>query len=106
MTERKKVEVGNSIISTQYETMIVEEEKKMQIEQMLLYLGQNGISFTLGYREFGDGRAREAFRENVTYQIPLPGNSTEITYRTAQIRVHSVSNSHIDFELLTACEQI
>lgn len=50
MTERKKVAVGDSILSTQFETTVGDDEEKMRIAQTLLYLGQDGRCFTLGYR--------------------------------------------------------
>jgi hypothetical protein len=105
MADKKTVTVGDSVLKTAFETT-VGDNKSYPMEQRILYLGQDGARFTLGYREMGDGRAREPFNENVVYQAPPTGSSTEIAFRTARLRVYSVSNLGIEFEILEGEERI
>ena len=106
MNERRKVPVGGTVLSAEFKTTLGDSDEGLQLLQQLIYLGQDGTCFTLGYREFGDGRARESFRENATYQNPQLGCMTDITFRNVKIVVYAVSNTGLDFEILEGSDRI
>jgi hypothetical protein len=99
MGERVKVPVGAAVVQTEFQTTTIGDQSALAMEQLLIYLGQDGTAFYLGYREFGDGRAREPFRENATYKLPSSDEATDISYRGAKIRVY-------DCEVLEGVEKI
>lgn len=106
MNERRKVSVGDTLLSTEQETQLVGTDQTIRLIQTLVYLGQDGACFHLGYRERSELKVREKFNENAVYQNPAPGQSTEITYRQARLKVYEVSNAEIYFEVLSGNERI
>lgn len=101
MTERKTAAVGEQMLSGKHELLSRDGAENIPIDKSLLYLGQDGSCFKLGYRESSCGTARYPFSENFTYEKPLPDNATEIACKELRIRVFSVSNISIEFELLS-----
>ncbi len=105
MAEKKSVTVGGTVLRTQFKTKLRDTDD-LDLEQILIYLGQDGTAFHIGYREFGNGRAREPFRENVTYRAPLDGESTVISFRSVRMKVFTVSNIGIEFEFISDTDSI
>lgn len=105
MADRYVVPVGNSVVSPVYDVDLAGEH--FQLHQTLLYLGQDGSCFRLGYRErLSTGASRDPFREDATYQNPMPGIPTAVIFRNASLIVHSVSNTEIEFEILRGDDRI
>jgi hypothetical protein len=105
MQEINKVSVGAEIVSTKRDVKSP-AGLEFKLQQNLVYLGQNGISFSIGYREYDDGSARTPFNENVHYQNPSTDSFTEIAFRSVRLKVHSVSNLEIEFEIVELKDRI
>lgn len=67
-------------------------------QQTLLYNGKIGNTLTISYREFSGGRARDAFSNEVRYDL---GASDIIAYKGAQLRVIRADNTSIEYEVIS-----
>ena len=66
----------------------------------LIYQGISDNVLNVSYREYVDSMARPAFQQDLRYTLKLSG-PTEITFRSAKLRVFSADNDRISFEVLT-----
>jgi hypothetical protein len=67
------------------------------MEQTLIYSGRIGNRIKLGYREFSNGYARDAFSNEAEYDI---SESKQIGYKRALIEVIEASNTQITYKVL------
>lgn len=67
-------------------------------QQTLLYNGKIGNTLTIAYREFSRGMARDAFSNEVQYDL---GASDIIAYKGAQLRVIRADNTSIEYEVIS-----
>ena len=65
----------------------------------LIYLGQDGKSFHIGFREYRDSSIEFIRRENFIYQVP-DSYPTEISFKNRVFTIFKVSNKEIAFKLL------
>jgi hypothetical protein len=66
--------------------------------QTLLYSGKIGNRITLGYREFRNDMARQAFSNDVAYDL---AESTVLGYKGARIEVIKATNTEITYKILS-----
>ncbi|MET2896710.1 hypothetical protein ABXV22_00140 [Vibrio rotiferianus] len=66
-------------------------------QQTLIYNGSVGKKINISYREFSDGSARNAFTNNVEYDM---SKSNIINYKGARIEVLGYDNTSIKFKVL------
>ncbi|EHR6401694.1 hypothetical protein WMQ26_23250 [Vibrio diabolicus] len=66
-------------------------------QQTLIYNGSVGKKINISYREFSDGSARNAFTNNVEYDM---SKSNVINYKGARIEVLGYDNTSIKFKVL------
>ncbi|GAK84671.1 hypothetical protein JCM19238_2239 [Vibrio ponticus] len=66
-------------------------------QQTLIYNGSVGKKINISYREFSDGSARNAFTNNVEYDMT---KSNIINYKGARIEVLGYDNTSIKFKVL------
>ncbi|WP_208623262.1 hypothetical protein [Vibrio hangzhouensis] len=66
-------------------------------QQTLIYNGSVGNKINISYREFSDGTARNAFTNNVEYDMD---KSNLISYKGAQLKVLNYDNTSIKFKVL------
>lgn len=66
-------------------------------QQTLIYNGSVGKKINISYREFSDGTARNAFTNNVEYDM---SKSNIINYKGARIEVLGYDNTSIKFKVL------
>lgn len=66
-------------------------------QQTLIYNGSVGEKINISYREFSNGAARNAFTNNVEYDM---GKSKFINYKGAQIEVVSYDNTSIKYKVI------
>jgi hypothetical protein len=76
-------------------TQLVEDRNSFQ--QTLLYNGRVGNKVNIGYRESYADRARQAFSNNVEYDLT---DSRLISYREAQLEVIDATNQKITYKVL------
>jgi hypothetical protein len=76
-------------------TQLVEDKNAFQ--QTLLYNGRIGNKINIGYRESYADRARQAFSNNVEYDLT---DSRLISYREAQLEVIDATNQKITYKVL------
>jgi len=76
-------------------TQVVEDRNSFQ--QTLLYNGRVGNKVNIGYRESYADRARQAFSNNVEYDLT---DSRLISYREAQLEVIDATNQKITYKVL------
>ena len=62
----------------------------------LIYLGQDGQRFHIGYREFTSDSIRTHFSENFTFEVSHD-EPTEISFRNKLFTVIKVTNKNIEF---------
>lgn len=67
-------------------------------QQTLLYNGKIGNTLTIAYREFSGGMARDAFSNEVRYDLSA---SDIIAYKGAQLRVIRADNTSIEYEVIS-----
>lgn len=67
-------------------------------EQTLLYNGKVGNTLNIAYREFSAGMARDAFSNEVQYDL---SSSEMIAYKGAQLRVIEADNTSITYEVIS-----
>ncbi|MDG4717798.1 MULTISPECIES: hypothetical protein [Thalassospira] len=67
------------------------------VQQTLIYSGSVGKKINISYREFNDGLARDAFTNDVEYDM---GESNIIGYKGARIEVLDYDNRTIKFKVL------
>lgn len=70
---------------------------KQSFQQTLIYNGSVGKKINISYREFSDNSARNAFTNNVEYDM---SKSKVLNYKGAQIKVLSYDNTSIKFKVL------
>lgn len=68
-----------------------------KFETTLTYSGKQGKIIKIFYREFSDNLARQAFTQDLTYDIT---EDKIITFRSTKIKVLSATNSRIKFIVL------
>ena len=68
------------------------------LHKELIYLGQNGTSFTIGYRESFGGSMCHAAYETLIYEKPALDAPTRIAFRGARFTVYVASNTAIEYE--------
>jgi len=80
-------------------TKVVEKtiEDQSAFQQTLIYNGSVGTKLNISYREFSGGMARQAFTNNVEYDM---SKSNIINYKGAQIEVIDYDNSSITFKVI------
>lgn len=66
-------------------------------QQTLIYNGSVGEKINISYREFSNGSARNAFTNNVEYDM---SKSNSINYKGAHIEVVSYDNTSIKFKVI------
>ncbi len=71
--------------------------QKDSFQRTLLYSGKIGDKISISYREFSGGRARQAFTNNVEYDL---SESAIIGYKNAQINVIEATNQYIRYEVI------
>jgi len=71
--------------------------RSYRMEQTLIYSGRIGNRIKLGYREFSNGYARDAFSNEAEYDI---SESKQIGYKRALIEVIEASNTQITYKVL------
>jgi hypothetical protein len=67
------------------------------LTQQLIYSGKTGNTIRIAYREFGNNLARQAFSQELTYDL---SESKIIVFRGTQIEVKEATNSSITFIIL------
>lgn len=67
-------------------------------QQTLIYNGRVGNEIKVAYREFSGSMARQAFANEVQYDL---SSSNEISYRGARIRVIEANNQRIRYVVLS-----
>ncbi|WP_163133748.1 hypothetical protein [Agarivorans sp. Alg241-V36] len=72
-------------------------ESSSAFEQTLIYNGSVGSKINISYREFAGGTARQAFTNNVEYDM---SKSNIINYKGAVIEIISYNNSSITFKVI------
>ncbi|MCC4798793.1 hypothetical protein [Enterovibrio norvegicus] len=72
-------------------------ESNGSFQQRLIYNGSFGDKINISYREFSDSQARDAFTNNVEYDM---SKSRVINYKGAQIEVIDFDNSSITYKVL------
>jgi hypothetical protein len=92
--ETEKAFIGDPIYTRELTFNFDGTEEKGRFE--LIYLGQDGAKFFIGYREFAATQFRHVFSETFTYKVP-DSSETSIGYKDLSIQVYSVSNTHIEF---------
>ncbi len=84
-----------------YDAMYEIKEKtmsdKQSFQQTLIYNGSVGSKINISYREFSDGMARNAFTNNVEYDME---KSEIINYKGAQIEVIDYDNTSIKYKVI------
>ena len=94
MNETKIVSIGSVIYQ---EALEFDFSGEVVIgKYQLIYLGQDGQRFHIGYREFTDTSIREKFSENFIFQVPN-NESTEISFKNKLFTILKVSNTQIEF---------
>jgi len=94
MNEIKTVSIGSAIYK---ETLKFNfKDRVVEGKYQLIYLGQNGQQFHIGYREFTDTSIREKFNENFIFQVP-DNEPTEISFKNKLFTILKVSNTQIEF---------
>jgi hypothetical protein len=76
---------------------IVDVVDATAFQQTLLYNGRVGNKINIGYRETFSDRARQAFSNNVEYDL---SDSKIISYRDAQIEVIEATNQKITYRVV------
>lgn len=66
----------------------------------LIYEGVSGNVVDILYREFVNDLARPAFQQDLHYTLQSPG-PTEVSFRSARVRIHSADNNAIRYEVLS-----
>lgn len=66
----------------------------------LIYEGVSGNVVNILYREFVNDLARPAFQQDLHYTLQSPG-PTEVSFRSARVRIHSADNNAIRYEVLS-----
>ncbi|UTM56916.1 hypothetical protein L4174_014030 [Photobacterium sp. CCB-ST2H9] len=102
---KKQNEVCVTSVSYQaascYDGQLKVEERTItdnqSFQQTLIYNGSVGKKINISYREFSNGSARNAFTNNVEYDM---SKSNIINYKGAQIEVLGYDNSSIKFKVL------
>lgn len=72
-------------------------ESTQNFQQTLVYSGNSGTKINVSYREFSGGMARQAFTNNVEYDMD---KSKIIRYKGAELEVLEYSNVSIKFRVL------
>ena len=67
-------------------------------QQELIYNGRVGYKLRIGYREFSDSMARQAFSNEVEYDL---STSPVIAYKGAKIEVIEATNEDIKFKVIS-----
>lgn len=67
-------------------------------QQTLIYNGKVGDKINVGYREFSSNRARNAFRNEVEYDL---SESNVIGYQGAQVEVIEATNQTIKYRVIS-----
>ncbi|KKD60112.1 hypothetical protein RN22_12370 [Grimontia sp. AD028] len=84
-----------------YDAPVTVEERTLtgqqSFQQTLIYNGSVGKKINISYREFNDGMARNAFTNNVEYDM---NKSNFINYKGARIEVLEFDNTSIKFRVL------
>jgi len=94
MENVKTVSVGNHICKVPFEFRF--KDKITEGHYLLIYLGQDGQKFHIGYREFNNSSIREKFSENFIFEIPKE-KPTVISFKDKLFTVNKVSNKDIEF---------
>jgi hypothetical protein len=91
----------NKIIPTEYfkiEQVTIETiVSKNNFQQTLIYMGKEGNTIKMSYREFLNDLARPAFTTDVSYDLD---ESHDITYKNAQITIISAASANITYKVL------
>lgn len=92
--------VRNATCYEQAQTEIIKKSVASQdsFQQTLIYNGSVGKKINISYREFKNDMARDAFTNNVEYDM---SKSNVIKYKGAKIEVISYDNSTIKFKVLS-----
>ncbi|MCW8349016.1 hypothetical protein MD535_23785 [Vibrio sp. ZSDZ65] len=72
-------------------------ESPSSFQRTLIYNGSVDEKINISYRELSGGNARQAFTNNVEYDM---GKSNKINYKGAEIEVLSYDNTSITFKVL------
>ncbi len=72
-------------------------DSPQDFQQTLIYSGSNGSVIYVSYREFTGGMARDAFSNNVEYDM---AKSNIIRYKGAEIEVIKYDNRSINYKVL------
>tara|TARA_R110001592_G_scaffold363340_1_gene684383 strand:- start:2268 stop:2891 length:624 start_codon:yes stop_codon:yes gene_type:complete len=86
---------GVDVKYTQRSAVDFQQSNRMQ--QTLIYSGRIGNRIKLGYREFSNGYARDAFSNEAEYDI---SESKQVGYKKALIEVIEASNTQITYKVL------
>ncbi len=70
----------------------------------LVYEGRSEQVIDLSYREFIDDMSRPAFEQDLHYTLTAEG-TTEITFRSARLRIAAADNQAIRFDILSGLNQ-
>jgi hypothetical protein len=73
-------------------------KSKNGFQQNILYNGKIGNKIALGYREFSNNMARQAFSNEVNYDL---SESTILGYKGARIEVLKATNTEITYRILS-----
>jgi hypothetical protein len=88
----------NSIIPVDYfKIEPVSVKSKNDFQQTLIYMGKEGNTIKMSYREFSNDLARSAFTTDISYDLD---ESHDITYRNAQITIISATSANITYKVL------
>ena len=98
MSKIIKKSIGEAIYK-EYFSMKFEDGSAKRAFFKLVYLGQDGNKFHIGYREYLGNVFRSDFSENFIFEVPH-NNPIEISYKNKSFSIISVNNKEIDFRVL------
>lgn len=88
----------NPIIPADYfKLQSVSLKLKNDFQQTLIYMGKEGNTIKMSYREFSNDLARPAFTTDISYNLD---ESHDITYKNAQITIISATSANITYKVL------
>lgn len=75
----------------------VSVKSKNDFQQTLIYMGKEGNTIKMSYREFSNDLARPAFTTDISYDLD---ESHDIIYKNAQITIIAATSANITYKVL------
>ena len=88
---------ANIIPADYFKLETVSVKSKNDFQQTLIYMGKEGNTIKMSYREFSNDLARPAFTTDISYDLD---ESHDITYKNAQITIISATSANITYKVV------